>query len=136
MVSAIASKITAFVLVFILLAHNINTLAIVGDFVINQDFIAKTLCIQKKDQQGCNGKCQLRKELVESQSSTNTETPLQVSKRLVLDAFFASSIVNIHVEQMEWPLQKQKTHFHSSKVLKLYPEIDTPPPNFSSFFSI
>ena len=50
MISAIANKITAFVLVFILFAHNINTLAIVGDFVINQDFIAKTLCIQKDNQ--------------------------------------------------------------------------------------
>ena len=44
---------------FILFAHNINTLVIIGDFLANQDIIAKTLCIQKEEQKGCNGKCQL-----------------------------------------------------------------------------
>ena len=56
-------KITALLLVTILLANNISTLAIVGDFIVNQDFIANTLCIQKEDQQGCNGKCHLKKQL-------------------------------------------------------------------------
>lgn len=54
MIPLIVRKITAFVLVFILFAHNISTLAIIGDFLINQEFIAKTLCIQKEDQKGCN----------------------------------------------------------------------------------
>lgn len=63
MISVIANKITTFVLVFILFAHNINILAIIDDFIVNQDFIAKTLCVQKENQQGCNGKCHLMKEL-------------------------------------------------------------------------
>lgn len=63
MISAIANNITVFVLVFILFAHNINTLTVIGYFIVNQDFIARTLCIQKDNQQGCNGKCYLMKEL-------------------------------------------------------------------------
>ncbi len=49
MISAIAHKLTAFVLVFILFAHNINTLVIIGDFMANQAMIAKTLCVQKEN---------------------------------------------------------------------------------------
>lgn len=131
MVSTIISKITAFVLVFILLAHNINTLTIVGDFIINQDFIAKTLCIQKDNQKGCNGKCQLRKELTENNFESNPENPLQISKRITLDVFCASTIFNFEVEHIEINELKQMPLFNSKKITKIYLEIDTPPPNFS-----
>lgn len=131
MVSTIISKISAFVLVFMLLAHNINTLTIVGGFIINQDFIAKTLCIQKEDQKGCNGKCQLRKELTENNFESNPESPLQISKRITLDVFCASTILNFEVEHIEINELKQKPLFNSKKITKIYLEIDTPPPNFS-----
>src|SRR5690606_42097723 len=98
MISAIAHKITAFVLVFILLAHNINTLVIVGDFLANQDFIAKTLCIQKDNQQGCNGKCQLVKHLSETNPYTNSQTPVQQTKRFALDLYSISNIYS-HINQ-------------------------------------
>ena len=65
MIKVFLHKIVSILLVAILLANNINTLTIVGDFVVNQDFIAKTLCIQKEDQQGCNGKCHLKKQLAQ-----------------------------------------------------------------------
>ncbi len=87
MISKIAYKITVFVLVFILFAHNIKTLTIIGDFVINQDFIAKTLCVQKENQQGCNGKCQLMKTLNDSNPDSKTTIPVKEVRRLSLDAF-------------------------------------------------
>lgn len=131
MISTVISKITAFVLVFILLAHNINTLTIVGDFIINQDFIAKTLCIQKDNQKGCNGKCQLRKELTENNSESLPESPLQMSKRNTLDVFCASAILNVEVEHIDINVLQQIPLFYSSKISKIYLEIDTPPPNYS-----
>ena len=131
MIPAIASKITAFFLVFILFAHNINTLAIIGDFIINQDFIAKTLCIQKEDQQGCNGKCQLRKELKENSSDSNSDTPFQDTKRLALDVFCVSSISNIELAQIHIGLSQVNTLYNTPRITKMYLEIDTPPPNFS-----
>ncbi|MBQ0788652.1 MAG: hypothetical protein KBT69_14235 [Oceanihabitans sp.] len=134
MIPAITHKITAFILVFILFAHNINTLVIVGDFIVNQDFIAKTLCIQKEDQKGCNGKCHLRKELTENNSESNPESPLQESKRIALDVFCASAIFTFETAQIQTEIKKQKTHFYTKKVSKMYLEIDTPPPNYSSFF--
>jgi hypothetical protein len=130
MISAIANKITAFVLVFILFAHNINTLAIVGDFVINQDFIAKTLCIQKDNQQGCNGKCQLMKELKENAPESNTTIPVQETKRFSLDAFCFYKINSS--ESLNFVSKEYKIGFnsYSQNLLQTYFDIDTPPPIF------
>ncbi|WP_033961495.1 hypothetical protein [Psychroserpens jangbogonensis] len=128
--TAIVHKITVFVLVFILFAHNINTLAIVGDFMINQEFIAKTLCIQKEEQKGCNGKCQLRKELSESNTNSNSETPLQENKRLILDAFFISTISQVDTSDLESQSRRHELIKNTPKIIKMYLEIDTPPPNF------
>lgn len=128
--STIVHKITVFVLVFILFAHNINTLAIVGDFIINQEFIAKTLCIQKEEQKGCNGKCQLRKELSESNANSNSEIPLQENKRLILDAFFISTINQVDPSDLEFQSRRHELIKSTPKTIKMYLEIDTPPPNF------
>ncbi len=132
MLKAITHKITAFILVFILFAHNINTLVIIGDFIVNQDFIAKTLCIQKEEQKGCNGKCQLRKELSENNSdANNSDNPLQESKRMVLDAFCLSTISNVESTFVSLHILKLNTTFKTPKINNMYLEIDTPPPNFS-----
>ena len=132
MLKAITHKITAFILVFILFAHNINTLVIIGDFIVNQDFIAKTLCIQKEEQKGCNGKCQLRKELSENNSdANNSDNPLQESKRMVLDAFCLSTISNFESTFVSLYILKLNTSFKTPKINNMYLEIDTPPPNFS-----
>ena len=131
MISTIIHRIIAFVLVFILLVPNINTLAIIGDFVVNQDLIAKTLCIQKEDQKGCNGKCQLRKELNTNTSNSNSDLPYQESKRLALDVFYLSDISTIEVNNLVSVILKPKIITKSPKIIKMYLEIDTPPPNFS-----
>lgn len=131
MITAIAHKITAFVLVFILFAHNINTLVIVGDFLVNQDFIAKTLCIQKENQQGCNGKCHLKKQLSESTSDSNNNSPLQESKRMSLDVFCVSHIHIVEVEDVQFQLPQISIAYQNSKLIKAYFDVDTPPPIFS-----
>ena len=131
MIPLIVRKITAFVLVFILFAHNINTLAIIGGFIINQEFIAKTLCIQKEEQKGCNGKCQLRKELSESNTNSNSETPFQEHKPLVLDAFFVTDISNLDTSSLKFQSQRHIVFNRTPNIIKMYLEIDTPPPNFS-----
>lgn len=132
MLKTIAHKITALVLIVILFANNINTLVIIGDFIVNQDFIAKTLCIQKEEQNGCNGKCQLRKELSENNSDSNShDNPLQEGKRIALDAFCLSSISQIESTSVSACKTKQDTAFKAPILNNRYLDIDTPPPNFS-----
>ncbi|WP_372757269.1 hypothetical protein [Mariniflexile sp.] len=131
MISAIANKITAFVLIFILFAHNINTLAIIGDFVINQEFIAKTLCIQKENQQGCNGKCQLMKTLNESEPDSKTTIPVKETRRFSLDAFCSYDIKNIENKTIFYKDYYSNFNLYSTNLRAIYFDIDTPPPIFS-----
>lgn len=128
MIKALAHKIIASFLVIMLFAHNINTLTIIGDFIINQDFIAKTLCIQKEDQQGCNGKCQLTKQLAENNPDSGNQRPSQESKRMELDIYclLTSDILDIHLNKFILP--RVNLSHNSPKTLKTLLEVETPPP--------
>ncbi|WP_299112413.1 hypothetical protein [uncultured Winogradskyella sp.] len=132
MIITVIHKITALFLTFVLLANNINNIIIVTDFVINQDFIAKTLCIQKEEQKGCNGKCQLRKELVKNNADTNSEVPAPNTNRIRLDVFLISD-VTLYTNQYEINYHTKQFNIDSrlfQPISKFY-DIDTPPPNLS-----
>ncbi|MCA0131028.1 hypothetical protein [Winogradskyella alexanderae] len=86
MISQLLHKTTALLLTILLLANNLNNIIIVTDFVVNQDFIAKTLCIQKEEQKGCMGKCYLKKQLEEA-STQDEKQPLQIQNRIELSLF-------------------------------------------------
>ena len=131
MISTIANKLTAFVLVFILFAHNINTLMIVGDFMVNQAMIAKTLCVQKDNQQGCNGKCHLSKELKQSTPESNSDVPTQETRRMSLDVFCLFEIKTSENQVVIFNSTLSFNSFYSQHFIDTYLDIDTPPPNFS-----
>lgn len=129
MLIVITRKITAFILVVILFAHNINTLVIIGDFLANQAIIAKTLCVQKEAQKGCNGKCQLTKELAQNNTESNSDAPAQERERLVLDAFCLSAFDAFEFQCVNSNFKKQNTTIRTPKLTHMYLDIDTPPPN-------
>lgn len=131
MISRIAHKMTAFVLVLILFAHNINTLVIIGDFVVNQATIAKNLCIQKDNQQGCNGKCQLTKQIKQSTPDSNTNAPAQETRRMSLDAFCFFKINIPETLLVSFTLNQKISKAYSQNLTPTYLDIDTPPPIFS-----
>tara|TARA_R110002012_G_scaffold319389_2_gene539776 strand:+ start:159211 stop:159609 length:399 start_codon:yes stop_codon:yes gene_type:complete len=132
MIKRLSHILTAHVLVIILLAHNINSLVIVGDFIMNQDFIAKTLCIQKEDQQGCNGKCHLKTQLAKNETGTDGKSPIQNTvKRQSLDVFFVSEINSILeqtdvVNRTAISIYSYTPNFDNRSL-----SVETPPPDFS-----
>ena len=134
MITTITHKITAFVLVFILFAHNINTLVIIGDFMVNQATIAKNFCVQKENQQGCNGKCHLGKQLKQSTPESNSDMPSQEIKRMSLDAFCLYTINSPQTTLAYHQTIQNISTSYSHNIIRTYLDIDTPPPIFS--FSI
>ncbi|SDS57332.1 hypothetical protein [Winogradskyella sediminis] len=132
MILKVSYKLIALFLTFALLANNINNLVIVTDFVINQDLIAKTLCIQKEEQKGCNGKCQLTKQLVENNTDPNSDTPLPSSNRTQLDVFIIASI-SAHTTEANFQVSSlQNTiDYRQNEPTSGFYVIDTPPPNLS-----
>lgn len=131
MIAQVLHKAFAIILTIALLFNNIKTVVIVADFVINQDIIAKTLCIQKDEQKGCNGKCQLRKELKESNSNT-PNNPLQKTERTQLDVFVFFSEKHSTEEQIIINNNRSsQVNFYSKSTISKYYDIDTPPPILS-----
>ena len=131
MIAQVLHKAFAIILTIVLLFNNIKTVVIVADFVINQDIIAKTLCIQKDEQKGCNGKCQLRKELKESNSNT-PNNPLQKTERTRLDVFVFFSEKHITEEQIIINNDRSsQVNFYAKSTISKYYDIDTPPPILS-----
>ena len=131
MIATIAHKITAFVLVFILFSHNINTLVIMGDFLANQAMIAKNFCIQKDDQQGCNGKCQLTKQIKQSTPESNADLPVQETRRMSLDAFCLYDIEVSETQNKAMDSLQNNSFGYTQRLFDRYQDIDTPPPIFS-----
>lgn len=132
MILKVTYKLTVSFLTFVLLANNINNVVIITDFVINQDFIAKTLCIQKEEQKGCNGKCQLRKELVENNIEANSDAPVPSTNRTRLDVFVISEInLNTNLLDIDYKSKRFSIDLRPFKPISKFYDIETPPPYLS-----
>lgn len=130
MISLVVHKITAYVLVFILFSHNINTLVIISEFVVNQAAIAKNYCVQKDNQLGCNGKCHLSQQLKESTPESNTDLPTQETRRMSLDAFCVYDVDAPEIQNVAVLCMTNNSFGFSQHIKNRYLDIDTPPPNF------
>jgi hypothetical protein len=74
----------------------INTATVIVDFKINQDFIAKVLCINKeKPELKCNGNCHL-KEKLSDKPLENQEAPPRVQQREIVQFITATESLGIN----------------------------------------
>lgn len=68
-------KAISIVLVFLLIFSNLSRIWILIDYTVNQDFIAKVLCINKnKPELQCNGKCHLANQIKQQEEKENQGT--------------------------------------------------------------
>lgn len=71
----------------VVLSLSMQSLQTVGTFIsfkLNQDFIAKVLCVNKdKPEKGCNGKCHLKKQL-KKQTEENKQSAATVEFREII----------------------------------------------------
>lgn len=105
---------------------------VVIDFVINQDYIAANFCVQKDDQQGCNGKCHLTKTLKETAPS-DTNSSQQNTPRLTLKFDFLVSIFETKKDSNNLISETNKIPFiwFSFKTITRYYDVLTPPPDLA-----
>ena len=132
MILKVIYKAIALFLTFVLLANNINNVVIVTDFVVNQDFIAKTLCIQKDDQKGCNGKCHLTKQLAQSNTDSSSDAPFPSTDRTRLDVFVIYETANHTIDNFNQLSRFQNnSHYRIKQPVSGFYSIHTPPPDLS-----
>lgn len=75
-------------LMLLMLAQTFSKWAVVIEYNLNRDYVAKNLCVNKaKPKLHCNGKCQMMKKLAEeekqnSSNNTNNNTKIKVQELL------------------------------------------------------
>jgi len=121
-------SLSAIFLAFILFTYNINNVVIVIDFLINQDIIAKTLCVQKAAQKGCNGKCQLVKELNLNSNTSNTKAPQQSNKITSVECMYIQPINEIYFITASTISLSRTIDSTIYKTIIKYYDTDIPPP--------
>lgn len=100
-------------------------------FITYQDYIVKELCVQKDNQQGCEGKCYLMSKLNNTVTDNNATVPVQNENDFRGNfIFFLSKKSEIAFSLESTYIQKD---FSDQFLLKqsLYIDKETPPPKFS-----
>lgn len=77
------SRVLSILLLMVILSPSLTKLWIAVDFKINQDFIAKELCVKKEvENNTCQGTCHLKKELKKAEEQGQKQYPLESLKKL------------------------------------------------------
>ncbi len=98
-------------------------------FFAYQDYIIKELCVQKDNQQGCNGKCYLMKKLDVTASQKDTPASLPESEkefRGTYVLYFAKS--TLFSFDSNFILLSEDFEYYLQKIPSLTLEKETPPP--------
>jgi len=75
-----------------MLLPSLTKIGILIDFKINQDFIAKVLCIDKeKPMSTCNGKCYLSEQLRKAEEQEEKQAPTNKKERLEVVYYYSKS---------------------------------------------
>lgn len=109
----VLKKAISIVFVFLLVFSNLSRIWILIDFKVNQDFIAKVLCINKdKPELQCNGKCHLASQIKDQEEKENQGTSSETNIKTEVIYF---SIYNAELpSQEEQPvLTKEKSPFYN-----------------------
>jgi len=80
------------IIIFSILSFQFSDWLIFVSFKLNQDYIAKNLCVEKEvEGSTCKGCCQLKKKLDEQKEQKKDMVPLPENKQDLI--FFAESLV-------------------------------------------
>jgi hypothetical protein len=126
----ITYRISAFILALVLVSSTIYQTSVMVYYFAYQDYIIKELCVQKEDQQGCNGKCYLMKNLTNTVSENNSTIPPQNDKEFRGNfVFFLSKNAALNFNYLSG-LESEKTEYHLQLKQSIFLEKEIPPPKF------
>lgn len=98
-------RFASYIFFLTLMVHTFSQVFIVGQFLVNQDFIAAELCENKDEpEMECNGKCYLKKELKKDEErKTDEKSPLKVEVLMLIDnkILEVNSPIEFQVEKIE-----------------------------------
>ena len=112
----------------LILLQPLSTICIYVSFKINQDRIAKTLCVQKEIKNNCcKGKCHLEKELKKADEQQQKQLPPSLKEKsevLYFQSFPKNSLLNVQFKSSK---EKLICFYHVSYSSSYIGEIFKPP---------
>ncbi|MEP2280316.1 hypothetical protein [Maribacter sp.] len=88
-------KIFSIVMITVMIYPSINKIGVLINFKINQNFIAKVLCINKeKPKSTCNGKCYLTKQLKKAEKQDQKQIPNSKKDRIEILYYYYKNTFN------------------------------------------
>jgi len=91
---------------------SINKIGVLIDFKINQNFIAKVLCINKeKPKSTCNGKCYLTKQLKKAEKQDQKQIPNSKKDRFEILYYYCKSTFNDLTYRYAYTLKINTTYY-------------------------
>lgn len=89
------------------------------DFKINQDYIAKELCVMKdKPDNCCQGNCHLKKQLEKANQTTSKKLPKAVLAKIKVELFYSQEQQKIVVNQKYFQQHSEPVSFYISPGIK------------------
>jgi hypothetical protein len=115
-------------MILMMMLPSIMKIGILLDFTINQDFIARVLCIRKDEPAvGCNGKCHLKKKLEEVSEPNQEKAPNHKVNRIkLIDDYITTSFL-YEVKESVYVSRLVSAHKDSLYFLSLTADIFHPP---------
>lgn len=94
-------KVITLFMLLLIMTQSTSQLWITASFFINRDYIARVLCINRdKPESGCNGSCQLKKQIKEDQENQE-KSGIDAKVKDVL-VYFPTTIPQISFNTFEW----------------------------------
>lgn len=97
-------RLGSYIFLLTLVVHTFSQVVIIGEYFINQDYIAAVLCENKDEpEMECNGKCYLKKELKKDEERKGDEKTTKVEVLLFCEVKLAESdaIIDFQIEKTE-----------------------------------
>ena len=116
-------------LMILMLTQTFWKWAIVIEYNMNREFIAKNLCINKsKPKWQCNGKCQMMKRLADEEKQNSSNNTNRTSKEKLTDQIFSHAMNQSITPCPEYIKQSYNEHSVVSKHDTPITSIFHPPP--------
>lgn len=109
----VLKKAISIVFVFLLVFSNLSRIWILIDFKVNQDFIAKVLCINKdKPELQCNGKCHLASQIKDQEEKENQGTSSETNIKTEV-IYFSMYSAELPSQEEQPVLSKEESPFYN-----------------------
>jgi hypothetical protein len=103
-------QVTTYILALLIFLQPFSKIWIVVSFKINQESIAKTLCVKKEvENNTCQGKCHLKKQLDKADEEEKKQAPTNTKEKV--EVLYCHNLINFSICRKIYFADKKQSFF-------------------------